>query len=111
MKTLGERVRELRDAKDISLRELARKIKHSPAHLSDIELGRRHPGPEILAKIADALGVTSEDLKQHDHRMPMSEMRRVVEKDPQLGFAFRQMLDQGLSGKDLLEFLKKKKKP
>jgi transcriptional regulator with XRE-family HTH domain len=112
MKTLGERVRELRVQKDLSLRELARKIKRSPAHLSDIELGRRYPSPEVLAEIAQALATTSEELKKYDNRPPLSEMRRMAEKDPQWGFAFRQMLERRVPGQDLQQFMdtwKKKK--
>ena len=42
-KTLGVRIRELRDQRDLSLREFARRLGDvSAAHLSDIELGRRY---------------------------------------------------------------------
>jgi transcriptional regulator with XRE-family HTH domain len=39
--SLGQRIRELRDKADLSLRELAKKIGISSPFLSDIELGRR----------------------------------------------------------------------
>ena len=43
MKTLGERIRELREERDLSLRELAGKIGVSAAFMSDVELNRRYP--------------------------------------------------------------------
>ena len=39
MKTLGEHIRELREERDLSLRELATKIQVSAAFMSDVELG------------------------------------------------------------------------
>jgi transcriptional regulator with XRE-family HTH domain len=110
MQTLGEKLRELRDANDISLRELAKKIDCSPAHLSDIELGRRYPSAKILARIARELNVQVEDLEKYDHRPPIGEMKRRAEKDPQLGLAFRRVMDGKVSGEQLLNLLDKVKK-
>ncbi|MGH9962328.1 MAG: helix-turn-helix domain-containing protein, partial [Pyrinomonadaceae bacterium] len=63
MKTLGQRIRELRDAKELSLRELAKKLEISAPFLSDIELGRRYPSDEVLASLARKLGVGLEGLR------------------------------------------------
>jgi transcriptional regulator with XRE-family HTH domain len=52
---LVQRLHELRDKADLSLRELTRKVGISSPFLSDIELGRRFPSEEILAKLAGAL--------------------------------------------------------
>ena len=63
MKTLGERIKELRDEADLSLRELGKKAGGlSPVFLSDIELGRRFPSENALKQIAAALnerGITA----------------------------------------------------
>jgi transcriptional regulator with XRE-family HTH domain len=48
--SLGQRLHELRDRADLSLRELAKKVGISSPFLLDIELGRRFPSEEILAK-------------------------------------------------------------
>src|SRR5260370_42315585 len=53
--SLGQRIHELRDKADLSLRGLAKRIGISSPFLSDIELGRRFPSEEILAKLAGAL--------------------------------------------------------
>src|SRR5246500_3192287 len=66
--SLGQRLHELRDKADLSLRELSKKVGISGPFLSDIELGRRFPSEEILAKLAKVLNVSLEDLKQYDNR-------------------------------------------
>jgi transcriptional regulator with XRE-family HTH domain len=105
MKTLGEYLRELRAKKDVSVRELARQLDVSAAFLSDVELGRRHPSDDMLRRLADSLGTTTEDLKKYDARAPVQELRRLAASDPGMGFALRKVVDDGVSSKDLLEFL------
>lgn len=107
MKTLGERIRELREKQDLSVRELAKRIHVSPPFLSDVELGRRHPSDEVLGKLAKELGTTVADLQKHDARPPVQELKRMAASNPAMGFALRKMVDEGVSPEDLLEFLKK----
>lgn len=106
MKTLGERIRELREERDLSLRELAAKIEVSAAFMSDVELGRRHPSDKHMVAVARALGTTLEELQEHDTRPPIREFRRATISNPEYGFAFRQVLDKNISSKDLLEFIR-----
>ena len=96
--SLGQRLRELRDKADLSMRELAKRIGVTPPFLSDIELGRRFPSEEILAKLAGALGVSLEDLKQYDNRGPIADLKRLMDSDPKLGFAFRTAVEKVKSG-------------
>ena len=105
MKTLGEHIRELREERDLSLRELATKIKVSAAFMSDVELGRRHPSDKHLVVVARALGSSLENLQRFDTRPPLREFRRATHANPEYGFAFRQMLDKRISSKELLEFI------
>jgi transcriptional regulator with XRE-family HTH domain len=63
------------------LRVLARKVGISGPFLSDIELGRRFPSEEILVKLASALNVPLEDLKQHDNREPIADLKRLMDSD------------------------------
>lgn len=55
--TFGQRVRDLREQRGHSLRNFARKLAISAAHLVDIEKDRRSPSPELMQKIADELDV------------------------------------------------------
>ena len=107
MKTFGDQIRELREKKDISVRELARQLNVSAAFLSDVELGRRHPSDEILRKLAGCLDTTMEELQKYDARPPVQELKRIAANDPAMGFALRRVVDEGISSKDLLEFLNK----
>jgi transcriptional regulator with XRE-family HTH domain len=106
MKTLGEHIRKLRDEADLSVRELAKRIKVSAPFLSDVELGRRHPSEDVLKTLAVALGTTVEELRKHDARAPVQELRRIVASNPAMGFALRKVVDEGVSADELLEFLK-----
>lgn len=109
MKTQGERIRELREELDLSLRELARSLDISAAFMSDVELGRRYPTVDMLAKIAKKLRTTLEDLKSYDSRAPVDELRRMASSDPAFGFALRRVVnriaDDQLTSEELLKML------
>jgi len=105
MKTLGERIRELREAKDMSLRELAQAVGVSAAFMSDVELGRRYPSDAIFGKIATALGTTKDDLAQYDTRPPLGELKRRAAADPAFGVALRRMIDSDVSSEEFLRWL------
>ncbi len=103
--TLGEKIRQLREKKDMSLRELAKKVGISAAFLSDIELGRRYPSDKYLSAIARALDTPLDELKQYDTRPTMRDLRRMTISEPQFGFAFRQLIDKKISPQELLSFI------
>jgi transcriptional regulator with XRE-family HTH domain len=109
--SLGQRLRKLRDKADLSLRELANRIGVSSPFLSDIELGRRFPSEEVLGKLAAALNVPLEDLKQYDNRAPIADLKRLMDSDPKLGLAFRTAVEKVKSGEltaeDLIDRLSK----
>lgn len=107
MKTLGDRIRELREKQDFSVRELARKLQVSAPFLSDVELGRRHPSEDVLERIASELKTTIEDLKKFDARPPVQELKRIAASNPAMGFALRKVVDEGITPEDLLLFLER----
>ena len=92
--SLGQRLRQLRDSADLSLRELAKRIGISSPFLSDIELGRRFPSEEILEKLAAALNVSLGELKKYDNREPIADLKRLMDSNPKLGFAFRTAVEK-----------------
>lgn len=100
-KSLGQTIRDLREERDISLRELKKLVGVSAPYLSDIELGRRFPSEDVLQKIAHALGVDFEVLRALDPRPPMDELKRATDSDPAFGFALRQVLEKNVSVEDL----------
>ena len=106
MKTLGNRIRELRDEHDLSLREFAKKLGDiSPAHISDIENGRRNPSDDLLHKMALVLNTKFEELKQLDGRLPVDALKRAVQGDPALGFALRKVAEKKITGEEILKII------
>lgn len=96
--SMGQRLRELRERAGLSLREVAKAAKISPAFLSDVELGRRFPGNEKLALIAQKIKASADDLKKHDHRSALADLKRLAEGSPSLGAAVSVLVAQVQSG-------------
>ena len=58
----GGRIRELREAEQLSVLELANKVGASQAMISFVERGLKQPGIVLLKRIADCFGVSIESL-------------------------------------------------
>lgn len=96
--TMGQRLRELRESAGLSLREVAKAANVSAPFLSDVERGRRFPTNKTLALIAQKLRASADDLKKHDHRSALADLKRLAEGSPSLGAAVRALVDQVQSG-------------
>lgn len=106
METLGDKLRQLRDEADLSLRELAKKLGGvTAAHLSDIELGRRNPSDELMERLAVFFGIKIDNLRAFDLRPPVDEIKKAAHSDPKYGLAFRKLLDQEVSADEILKFV------
>ncbi len=55
---IGERIKELRQKKGITVNKLANLSGVSQSYLRDIELGNKQPTVEYLSYICDALGIS-----------------------------------------------------
>jgi len=108
MMTFGELIRKLRDERDLSLREFASKLGCSAPFVSDIELGRRFPSERVLNDIARVLGVDVEQLKAHDTRPPVEEMKRRIAADPRYALAFRRVINRNFTPDELLNLANSK---
>ena len=108
MEGIGPYIRRRRDELDMSLREFAKKLGCSPAFISDIELGRRHPSDKVLSEMARILKVKVEELRGMDVRAPIDEIKRITLDDPTFALAFRTVIDKNISANELLEFVRKK---
>jgi transcriptional regulator with XRE-family HTH domain len=105
--TLGDRLRELRDQKDISLRELAKQLGGvTAAHLSDIEFGRRYPSDDLLRKLARFFQVEQNELRALDTRPPVEEIKRLAQTNPAFGLALRKLVDDEVSAEEILNLTK-----
>jgi transcriptional regulator with XRE-family HTH domain len=60
-KTLGERIREIREAKELTQREIAARIQIDDYYISRLENNHINPTLATMQKLADALGVEVRD--------------------------------------------------
>ncbi|APC08571.1 helix-turn-helix domain-containing protein [Neomoorella thermoacetica] len=58
MKTLGERLRKLREEKGLTQIELAKKLSLANSTISQYEANKRTPDPPTLQRLADFFGVS-----------------------------------------------------
>lgn len=95
----------------MSLRTLAGRIEKSPPFVSDIELGRRYPSDEVLESIATILKVAFEELKSLDTRSSLDDLKRLAQRDPQWGMAFRAVASKAetLSPQEFMKLITGKK--
>src|ERR1051325_5092630 len=105
---IGQRIRELRDERDISLREFARKLECSAAFWSDVELGRRYASDQMLKDAARILRVSVDELKAYDTRPPLEELKRATAEDPRYALAFRRVIDSKVTPDVLLKLAEDK---
>ncbi|MBV7333476.1 helix-turn-helix domain-containing protein [Chloroflexi bacterium TSY] len=67
MERLGEKLRTLRQQHDMTVRELAVKLKvNSHSHIVQIESGKSKPSVELLLKIMDLFKVSCDRLLKDD---------------------------------------------
>jgi len=102
---LGDVIRQLREKADFSLREFAKEIDVSPAFLSDLEMGRRYPSDQTFERLSKKLKISVEELRKHDVRESAADLKRLMERNPKLGFAFRTAVDEFKTGKITAEEL------
>jgi transcriptional regulator with XRE-family HTH domain len=103
VKTLGSKIKDLREARGWSLRGTAQKLNGtSAAHLSDIERGRRYPSKDLLDKIADVFEIEPEVLEEYDVRPAMKELKRRADLDPALSLKLQNVARNSVPHEDLL---------
>lgn len=96
---IGERLRELREARNISMRALATRSGLSANALSMIERGRASPSVSTLYKLADALGVSITSFFGSDH-----EKKQVVflQADQRARVSFTRGIFEALGGEQFV---------
>src|ERR671916_1472222 len=91
---LGERVRELRRGRGLTLEELAERSGVSRAMISKVERGEKNPTLVVAAKVAEGLEITLSELLGTEERretIVIPRERRMMMRDPETGFE-RQLL-------------------
>ena len=72
---LGERIKQLRLVRNLTLKQVGEEAKVSPTHLSEIERGRTSPTVGALVRIAHALGYEPAQLVDDEERPTVSLVR------------------------------------
>jgi transcriptional regulator with XRE-family HTH domain len=82
--TFGQRVRDLRKAKNLTLRDLAAKVKVNFTYLSKIENHKLdfgdYPGEGLIRKLAKVLGADEDELMLLAEKVPDSIRKRVIQQ-------------------------------
>jgi transcriptional regulator with XRE-family HTH domain len=102
--TLGQKIRELRETRGMSLRELATKADVSAPFLSDLEHGRRGTGK--LDQIAKALGVPAAELENLKGTVS-PEMKRWLQDNPSMVRLLAEIRASGKTAAELKAALSK----
>ncbi len=96
----GPTIRLLRQAKGISLREMARQLGVSPAFLSQIEAGRQHKIPRArIVQVAEMLGV-SEGYLLGTARQVHPELMTFLSETPEAAEFMLTAMRSGMEGQD-----------
>lgn len=99
----GPTIRLLRQAKGISLRELARQLGVSPAFLSQIEAGRQHKIPRArIVQVAEMLGV-SEGYLLGTARQMHPELMKFMSETPEAAEFMLAAMRSGLEAEDFTQ--------
>jgi transcriptional regulator with XRE-family HTH domain len=104
---LGDRVRELRRGRGLTLEELAERSGVSRAMISKVERGEKNPTLVVAAKVAEGLETTLSELLGTEERrkiIVVHRERQMVMRDPETGFE-RQLLSPSLGGR-AVEFIR-----
>jgi transcriptional regulator with XRE-family HTH domain len=105
----GQRVRRLREAKQLGLRETAKKLDISAAYLSRIETNeeRTPPAEDVIQMLADVLSDDFDELMRLAGRIP-SDVKEYITTEGMPQF-LRTAKDRNLTAKQLEEMLKRRK--
>ncbi len=94
----GTRIRELRKAKGISLRDFADLVGIDFTYLSKIENGKVDPpSEEKIKSMADKLDVDAEYLLELAGKISSEQIRKAVESNPDVGVLLRKLQSRKLT--------------
>jgi transcriptional regulator with XRE-family HTH domain len=83
MSDLGDLIKKIRIARQMSLRDLGHELGVTAAYVADIEANRRLPSAGLKEKIAAALDISREQLEEADNRLS-ADLRDWVDERPQV---------------------------
>lgn len=106
----GRRLRQLRQNKKLTMKELGEKFNLAESTISGYELGHRKPDTEMLRKLADFFEVTSDYLLGRDYQ-PSNDSNPLRVEENLFFFDKDNMTEEDLdSALEYIDFLKEKRK-
>lgn len=105
MISLGDKLRQIREAQNIPLRDLAVGVQVSPSYISDIERGNRNPANVTLNRIANYLNVPLSDLDAYDTRPPLELFRARTVVNPGYSYALRKLMESEIHPDTIIAFV------
>ncbi len=73
MKRFGEKLRTLRKRRGLTVRELGPMLDVYFTYISQLENGNRKPNAEMILKVADVFGVTTDELMRDEVELAENE--------------------------------------
>ena len=104
-KTIGDLIHEARAKKNLSLRDVTKKLDMTPSYLSDIENNRRVPSEEVLGKLANFLHLDYNDLMARAGRFGEDAVRYMM-RTPAAGVLLRRLAEAKASDQTVERLLK-----
>jgi transcriptional regulator with XRE-family HTH domain len=101
---LGAFIRREREARGLSLRNLAKKVKVSPTFLSKVETEDWKPGEDKLRKIAEVIGCDPDDLFARAGRVP-TELSDIIKQSPRHEMTALLRTAKGFSAEEMRELV------
>jgi len=71
MSRVGDRIKQVRESKEISQKQLGKKIGVSESFINEVEMGKKVINEKFLEKISKILGEEIEDTRYHFKPMSM----------------------------------------
>ena len=105
----GAFIRREREAKGLSLREMAKKIKVSPTFLSKVETEDWKPGEDKLRKIAEVIGCDPDDLLARAGRVP-TELSEIIKQSPRREMTALLRTAKGFSAEEMEKLVRQAQK-
>jgi len=113
--TLQEKIRKLREDRDLSQAELAQRVEVSTGHISRLENGRYQPSVELLRKLATEFEVTTDFLLNEEEGefrpvsledQPLAQRIELLERlDPEEKAAVIKIIDGLLTKKKFVDLV------
>jgi transcriptional regulator with XRE-family HTH domain len=109
----GERIRDLRKARQLTQREFAEKLGIDYTYVSKIENGKNdHPPSEaVIVLMAHLLDVDSEELLNLAGQFNHQELHKVIEEMPEAAVLLRKLQTRQFTRADIQRFLRETQEP